>query len=65
MISIEHNYSRALGPGGLVDLEEKVSSDLKLRDFVLDSWFEPADPGPPNLADDLNEGDQNGTSDRP
>lgn len=44
VLSVVHGYSRALGPGALVDLAEPVADNLTLADFVLSEWFE--DPGP-------------------
>ncbi len=46
ILSVEHGYSRALGPGAIVDIEEPVAPGLKLRDLIREEWFEAIEPPP-------------------
>lgn len=40
VLSVEHEFSRALGPGLIVDLDEEVAPGVKFRELVNVDWFE-------------------------
>ena len=73
VVSAQHNYSRALGPGALVDLNEHVCHGLQLRDLVKDEWFDPPEPKEekaeqypePEPEPAINEESDHGPSNRP
>lgn len=47
-----YEYGCTLGPGKLVDLDERVADGVTLRDLVRDEWFDP--PSPTASGTDLN-----------
>lgn len=47
VVAPKHEYSRAFGPGQIVDLEESIGDDLKLRDEVRPGTFKAIEPRTP------------------
>lgn len=41
VICPQHEYSRAFGPGAIVDMAEEIAPGLALGDCVEPEWFEP------------------------
>jgi hypothetical protein len=39
ILAPRYHFSRALGPGVRVDLNERVAPGVTLRDFVREEWF--------------------------
>lgn len=64
VISTQHGYSKALGSGALVNLDETVCPGERLRDHVKDEWFDPperkeekTEPGPePRINEESDDG---------
>ncbi len=57
VLSVEHGYSRALGPGMVVDLDDPVGPEVKLRDCVREEWFEAVEPAPAPTVREINDDD--------
>lgn len=45
-IAGRREFGRRLGPGQVVDLDERLSAGVTLRDVVDESWFESVEPVP-------------------
>jgi hypothetical protein len=44
VISKRREYSKRLGPGGIVNLNEMTYPGVRLRDLVKEEWFDPESP---------------------
>lgn len=42
-----NGFSRQLGPGQMVNLDERLAAGVTLRDVVDPAWFEPEVPAEP------------------